>query len=96
MYSTTLRLDDDLAQFLQNEARAQELSVNALLAELVRQAREARCRRRLAQDWATYAQDAAAQEVAYALSAQAEMAAEPGAASPSGPYRAAPSKRRRP
>ena len=84
MYSTTLRLDDDLARFIQEEARVQELSVNALLAELVRQAREALTRRRLATDWAAYAQDAAAQDVAYALSAQAEVAAEAKAK----PYRA--------
>ena len=84
MYSTTLRLDDDLARFLQDEARTQELSVNALLAELVREAREARARHRLAQDWAAYAQDAGAQDVSYALPAQAEVAAEPRAR----PYRA--------
>lgn len=79
MYSTTLRLDDDLARFLQDEARAQELSVNALLAELVREARSARARHRLAKDWAAYAQDPGAQDVAYALHAQAEAAAEPKA-----------------
>ena len=84
MYSTTLRLEDDLARFLQDEARVQALSVNALLAELVRQAREARARDRLAKDWAAYAQDPAAQDVSYALPAQAEAAAEPGTA----PYRA--------
>ena len=79
MYSTTLRLDDDLARFIQEEARAQEVSVNALLAELVRQAREGRTRKRLSKDWAAYAQNAAAQDVAYALPAQAEVAAEPRA-----------------
>ena len=85
MYSTTLRLDESLASFLQEEARAHEMSVNALMAELVRQAREARARHRLAKDWAAYAQDAAAQDVSYALPAQAEVAAEPKAK----PYRAA-------
>ena len=81
MYSTTLRLDESLASFLQEEARAHEMSVNALLAELVRQAREARTRHRLAKDWAVYAQDPAAQDVSYALHAQAEVAAEPKAKS---------------
>ena len=76
MYSTTLRLDEDLARFLQDEAGSREMSVNALLAELVRQARTARSRRQLAQDWAAYAQDDEAQDVAYALPAQAEVAAE--------------------
>lgn len=89
MYSTTLRLDDDLARFLQQEAQARELSVNALLADLIHQAKEARARRRLAQDWAAYAQDDAAQDVAYALPAQSQAAAEPRAK----PYRA---PRRRP
>ena len=84
MYSTTLRLDEDLARFLQDEAKAAEMSVNALLAHLVRQAKEARARNRLAKDWAAYAQDAHAQDVAYAFAAQAETAAEPGAK----PYRA--------
>ncbi|HET6329395.1 MAG TPA: hypothetical protein VFF76_01275 [Holophagaceae bacterium] len=79
MYSTTLRLDDDLARFLQEEAQTQSLSVNALLAELVREARKARARHRLAKDWAAYAQDAAAQDVSYAHHAQAEVAAEPKA-----------------
>ena len=84
MYSTTLRLDEDLARFLQEEARSQDLSVNALLAQLVSQAKEARSRKRLARDWAAYAQDAEAQDVAYALASQAEVAAEPRAR----PYRA--------
>lgn len=93
MYSTTLRLDDDLALFLQEEAQARELSVNALLAQLVHQARTARARKRLARDWAAYAQDAEAQDVAYALPAQVEAVAEPNTK----PYRApksAPRKRR--
>ena len=84
MYSTTLRLDDDLAHFLQDEARNQSLSVNALLAELVREARAARARHRLAKDWSDYAQDTGAQDVSFALHAQAEAAAEPKAK----PYRA--------
>jgi hypothetical protein len=91
MYSTTLRLDEDLARFLQDEAGSREMSVNALLAELVSQARAARSRRRLAQDWAAYAQDAGAQDVTYALSAQTEVAAEPKA----GPYRAPKSAKKR-
>ena len=79
MPSTTLRLDEDLARFLQEEARAQDMSVNALLVDLVRQARELRARRRLAEDWAAYAQDAEAQDVAYAFPAQSGLAAEPKA-----------------
>ena len=97
MYSTTLRLDDDLARFLQQEAQARELSVNALLADLIHQAKEARARMRLAQDWAAYAQDDAAQDVAYALPAQSqaviETAAKTAAEPRAKPYRA---PRRRP
>lgn len=92
MYSTTLRLDENLARFLQEEAKAQDLSVNALLAQLVSQAKEARTRRRLARDWAAYAQDAEAQDVAYALQAQAETAAEPKTE----PYRAPRPGKKRP
>ncbi|MBS1785428.1 MAG: ribbon-helix-helix protein, CopG family [Acidobacteria bacterium] len=88
MYSTTLRLDDDLARFLQEEAKVRELSVNALLAQIIHQAKEARARKRLARDWAAYAQDDAAQDVSYALPAQIEAVAE---AKPK-PYRA-PKKR---
>jgi hypothetical protein len=91
MYSTTLRLDEDLTRFLQEEARSREMSVNALLAELVRQAQAARARRHLARDWAAYAQDAEAQDVAYALPAQADAAAEPKTK----PYRAPKSPKKR-
>ncbi len=77
MYSTTLRLDDELAHFLQSEAKVRDLSVNALLADLIHQAQVARARRRLAKDWAAYAQDDAAQNVSYALPAQIEAVAAP-------------------
>ncbi len=77
MFSTTLRTDDELGRFLQEAARGQALSVNAFLTELIERERAATARKRLATDWATYAQDAAAQDVAYALNAQAELAAEP-------------------
>ena len=94
MYSTTLRLDDDLAGFLQEEARHQSISVNALLADLVRQARESRARQRLAKDWAAYARDDDAQSVDYAFAAQSQAAeaAEPKAK----PHRAPAKSKRRP
>lgn len=92
MFSTTLRTDDDLGRFLQEAARQQALSVNAFLTELIARARADAARKRLASDWAAYAQDAVAQDVSYALSAQAELAAEAEAR----PYRAARRAKQRP
>ncbi len=77
MFSTTLRLDDDLGRFLREVAEAHALSVNGWLAELLRREQAAVVRRRLATDWAAYGQDAEAQDVGYAFAAQAEVAAEP-------------------
>lgn len=76
-FATTLRLDADLARYLQDAAKRADLSVNGFLAELLRARREAERRARLAADWAAYAQDAEAQGVEYAFIAQAEPAAEP-------------------
>ncbi len=76
MFTTTLRLPDDLAAFLQEAARSQGLSVNAYLARLVEHRREEDRRGRLARDWTLYAQDTAAQDVDYALEAQRSLAAE--------------------
>jgi predicted transcriptional regulator len=61
MFSTTLRLDDDLGRFLREVAEAQAMSVNGWLAELVRREQAMEARRKLAADCA----------------AQAEVAAEP-------------------
>ena len=77
MFSTTLRLDDDLAAFLHTAAAAQALSANAWLVALLRREQALAARRKLAGDWAAYGQDAEAQEVSFALAAQAEVAAEP-------------------
>lgn len=77
MFATTLRIDDPLGDFLQEAARQCNLSVNAFLAELIRREQEAARLRRLAEDWAGYAQDESAQDVSYALAAQAEIAAKP-------------------
>ncbi len=77
MFSTTLRLDDDLGRFLREAADAQALSVNGWLAELVRREQVTAARRKLAADWAAYGQDTEAQDVTYAFVAQAEVAAEP-------------------
>ena len=76
MFSTTLRIPDDLAAFLQQAARADAMSVNAFLARLLEQERQAARQRRLAKDWEAYAADGDAQDVQYALNAQAEIAAE--------------------
>jgi len=76
MYSTTLRLPDELAAFLQEAARNQGLSVNAYLARLVEDRREGDRRGRLARDWVLYAGDAAAQDVDYAFEPQVSLAAE--------------------
>ena len=76
-FTTTLRLDPELARYLQEAARRADLSVNGFLAELVRLRREAERRGRLASDWAAYSQDIEAQDVAYAFAAQADVAAEP-------------------
>jgi hypothetical protein len=77
MFSTTLRLDDNLGRFLREAAEAHALSVNGWLVELLRREQVAAARRKLAADWAAYGQDAEAQEVAYAFAAQAEVVAEP-------------------
>ena len=77
MFSTTLRLDDDLARFLREVAEAQAMSVNGWLVELLRREQAAAARRKLAADWAAYGKDVEAQDVAYAFPAQAEVAAEP-------------------
>lgn len=76
MFSTTLRIPDELAAFLQEAARAQSLSVNAYLTRLVEERREEDRSHRLARDWAAYASDPAAQDVDYAAPAQADSAAE--------------------
>ena len=77
MFSTTIRIDESLGRFLQEAARRSALSVNSFLAELIRREQEAAARKRLAQDWKAYAQDTEAQDVSYALSAQAQVVAEP-------------------
>ncbi len=77
MFSTTLRLDDDLGRFLREVADAHAMSVNGWLAELLRREQVAAARRRLAADWVAYGKDEEAQMVAYAFEAQAEVAAEP-------------------
>jgi hypothetical protein len=77
MFSTTLRLDDDLGNFLRAVAEAHALSVNGWLVELLKREQAAAARRKLAADWAAYGQDDEAQDVTYAFAAQAEVAAEP-------------------
>lgn len=77
MFSTTLRIDETLGHFLQEAARSSALSVNAFLADLIRREQEATARKRLAHDWRAYAQDDEAQDVNYALAAQAQVVAEP-------------------
>ena len=54
-----------------------EKGADAEMAEMVRREQVAVARRRLASDWATYAQDGEAQEVEYAFAAQAQAVAEP-------------------
>ena len=76
MFATTLRIDDTLGAFLQAAAKQCDQSVNAFLADLLRREQEAARRQRLASDWSSFAQDAAAQDVAYAMPAQAELVAE--------------------
>jgi hypothetical protein len=49
--------------------------VNGWLTELLRRERALEAQRKLAGDWAAYAQDAQAQDVSYALAAQGEAAA---------------------
>lgn len=77
MFSTTLRIDESLGHFLQEAAHRSALSVNAFLAELIRREQESAARKRLAHDWRAYAQDAQAQDVSYAIEAQAQVVAEP-------------------
>lgn len=76
MFSTTLRINDELATFLQEAAKNEALSVNAYLAGLLERERRAARQRRLAADWAAYAAESEAQDVGYALGAQADIAAE--------------------
>jgi hypothetical protein len=83
MFSTTLRIGDDLAAFLRQAARAEALSVNAYLAGLLERERQAARLRRLARDWEAYAGDGDDQDVEYAFAAQARVAAEEAI-----PYRA--------
>ena len=77
MFSTTLRLDDDLGRFLRAAAEAHAMSVNGWVAELLRREQVAMARQKVAADWAAYGKDEEAQDVAYAFEAQAEVAAEP-------------------
>lgn len=77
MFSTTLRLDDDLGRFLREVAEAHAMSVNGWLAELVRREQALAARRKLAADWEAYGKDGEAQDTTYAFAAQAEVAAEP-------------------
>jgi predicted transcriptional regulator len=76
-FATTLRLDAELARYLQEAARRADLSVNGFLAELIRQRREAERRQCRAADWAEYAKDTEAQDVEYAVVAQSEAIAVP-------------------
>ena len=92
MFSTTLRIDENLGHFLQEAARRSALSVNAFLAELLRREQEATARKRLAHDWRAYAQDSDAEDVSYALAAQAQVVAEP----PPRAYKAKPSPKAAP
>lgn len=77
MFSTTLRINENLGHFLQEAARRSALSVNAFLAELIRREQEAAARKRLSKDWASYAQDPETQDVDYAFAAQAQLVSEP-------------------
>ncbi len=77
MFSTTLRLEDDLGRFLREVADSQAMSVNGWVAELLRREQAAAARRKLAADWAAYGKDVEAQDVSYAFKAQAEVAAAP-------------------
>jgi hypothetical protein len=74
MFSTTLRIDDDLGRYLAEVAKSQALSVNAFLAQLLERERREAHRRRLAKDWAVYGQEG--EDVDYALAAQLEAVAE--------------------
>jgi len=74
MFSTTLRIQDDLGTYLQEAARASSQSVNTFLADLLERERERARRQRLASDWAAYARED--QDVTYALDAQSEVVAE--------------------
>ena len=76
MFSTTLRITDDLAVFLQQAAQAEAMSVNAFLTRLLERESRAERLRRLARDWEAYAADGEAQDVEYAFTAQAGAAAE--------------------
>ena len=75
MFSTTLRLDDDLAAFLHQAAAAHTLSANGWLVALLRREQAAAARKRLAADWAAYGKDAEAQDMDSAVAAPAEVAA---------------------
>jgi len=84
MYTTTLRLSDELARYLQETAQGASMSVNAFLSQLLEKERAEARRQRLTRDWAEYAADGTGQDVEYALPAQGELVAEP----PVQPYRA--------
>ena len=73
MFTTTLRIPDDLAAFLQEAAQGASLSVNAFLAQLLQRERTETRRRRLAQDWTAYATEALDQDVDCAVAAQREV-----------------------
>jgi hypothetical protein len=73
MVPITLRMTDDLAAFLRQAAREEAMSMNGYLVRLLRRERHAARKRCLAADWSAYAADLAAQDVAYALGAQAEQ-----------------------
>lgn len=92
MLSTTLRLPDDLAGFLEAQAKAEAISINAWVTRVLEAERERLRKQQLARDWAAYAADATLQDVAYALPAQGEVAAESSV--PHRPGRPAPARRR--
>ena len=80
MFTTTLRIPDALASYLQEAAAEASLSVHAFLTQVLERERAVARKRRLARDWTAYAADSArdpAQAVAYAFAAQAELVAEP-------------------
>jgi hypothetical protein len=76
MFSTTLRISDELAVFLQQAAQTEAMSVNGFLARLLERECRAERMRRLARDWEVYAADGDAQDVEWALAAQEDVAAE--------------------
>jgi hypothetical protein len=87
MIRTTLRIEDETADFLTEAAKADGMSINAYLERLIRRDMDETRRHRLAQDWAHYAQDPQAQNVEYAFKAQASVVAEPKARKATKPRR---------